>query len=161
MDQEIVRPPAIKEMADPLPEHMAESVITSVWMARELLSGVEHVARTGSDNLKVHRNAMQSAEDHLRSSLAFLRGPLDHQEDDGALMTMQSAMACCEAARGHLRTVETYQAIASPTDFDRKQLSHFRKIWMQSTKSAKLETHRALAVLTERYPEAYDTIGNP
>ena len=162
MDQGVVKPPAIREMADPLPEHMAESVLTSVWMARELLSNVEHFARTNS-LLKstMHRatEEIQGAEDHLRSSLTFLRGPLGHQSNDSVVLTMQSAVACCEAARGHLRTVGAYYNIGSPSDFDRKQLSHFQKIWAQATKSAKLETHRALAGLAEKYPEAYDRIG--
>lgn len=161
--------PAIAEMAAPGAVEDQRAIVVSVYHARELLSSVERAILDLKEQLP-HRSLAQPVLladiEAAMTNLSFAEwltngsplrkateAPVVFAPGQGSLKSMlQRAHAASLAALGHGRLAESYTLFTADEKMSLKMHSH----WHKATELARQEAHRALALLAEVFPDAYE-----
>lgn len=147
--------PAIAYIASPTSHDFRRAVVTQTYFAREML----WMAESCSDK---ERPRSRSGLLHARTALHTLRAAsailseTDGDDDVARMSTLlDRAIHACEAAIGHIERYQSYEA-DQVTKLDQDMLRKQLPIWRRSAEEAKKDTHRALTLMCERWPDAYE-----
>lgn len=146
---------ALSAIVEPTDDDRASAIVTSVHLARELLSLAERLADSSSKDFA-------TAQRYISRALSCLDAASTLLPDDSAApgvhlarLGLVRAVAASEAALGHAKLAESYGGGVIPqAGFEAQQRDRTRTIWFKATEFARQETHRALAVLVALFPEA-------
>ena len=158
------RPHPIATMAEPTREQLERAAVSSAWLLREGLGGIERLL--ASDE-KVDEVALGKLES-FAGMAAGLSAHLSEEDNQNrprpvtdAIELLVIAANHCEAATEHLRNHFAYrrlvsrdQGVQTPrlTEIGAKERNHSAKCAQFGRQAA----HRALAKLIEVWPESYD-----
>lgn len=149
----------IRRLAAPTSDDYARALIALVYLARDLLGDAERLASDAAPHIAADNCA--EALRHLRSAEHLFLHRTHNREPGSTSQSFERAIHTSEAAVAQIKVFRNY-AVLTRSDYEQKQLDHYRGVWRRAARAAKQEAHRVLARLVELFPDAYDdTEGDP
>jgi hypothetical protein len=162
----IAQKPRIASISEPSLGRMASALVLLVYLAREALSVAERSADVDDLDTALERESavgqaleqVVQAEALLRSAQA-LHVPWTTAGIVRSGIHVRRAIHATEALAGHVKLAGEYTRFrvrGKLDDAEEKERKRQHTIWRNSARQARSEAHRALAELTEEFPDAYE-----